>query len=325
MVASTKKDAGIDGGLANLDAASEFFAGSIKLNDIFRLVASILREAVPVKGIALYLQDETRCRLRIAKMDGGETVFTGDTFTTDACFAKGAVHVADDGLVAIPLLNELMPFGVVELQFAPAVLSQIADMSIFEAIGTRIAPLILNSLAFERSLSHALTDATTDLPNERALFHVLEDQIAESLRKAGAHPLTVLALDIKDFDKINERFGHAEGDRVLNYVARIFRDSLRQMDLVARCRGDEFLAVLPTASRDVAADVIDRINTAFFGRCIEMSCEEPVEIELNVGSATFAGDGETAEQLIAVARLRKDQTKALLPNKVLWFPKELAR
>jgi diguanylate cyclase (GGDEF)-like protein len=283
-----------------------------------------LREAVPATGVTLYLQDETRRRLQIAETDGNDTAIAAEPFNADICFAQRAVHVAEDGVVAIPLLNGLRPFGVVELHFDLTVLSQIGDRSVFEAIGTRIAPLILNSLAFERSVSNALTDPTTDLPNERALFLVLEDQIAESQRHVNQRPLTLLAIDIEDFDKINQRWGHAAGDRVLDHVAQIVKNNLRRMDLIGRCRGDEFLAVLPTASMDMAADVIDRINTALVGHRLEISGGEAVEILLNFGAATFGCDGETADQLIAAARLRKDQGKAGVTNKVLWFPKELA-
>src|SRR5207253_4107332 len=112
-----------------------------------------------------------------------------------------------------------------------------------------VAPLVLSSMALERSRANALTDPTTDLPNERAFYLVLENQIAEAQRKQGDRPLTILAIDIKNFEDINRRFGHAAGDRALNFAAQLVKDNLRQMDFLARSTGDEFLVILPTASR----------------------------------------------------------------------------
>ncbi|MCV5943055.1 GGDEF domain-containing protein, partial [Escherichia coli] len=79
--------------------------------------------------------------------------------------------------------------------------------------------LFLGSLAYEKSLSSALTDPLTKLPNERAFFLVLENQLAESQRFRDERPLTVLAVDIRDFEEINRDYGHSTGDRVLSFAA----------------------------------------------------------------------------------------------------------
>lgn len=110
-----------------------------------------------------------------------------------------------------------------------------------------------------------MTDVTTDLPNERAFYLILENQIAEAQRKREDRPLTILAIDIKNFDEVNQKFGHAAGDRILNFVAHGIKDNLRQMDFLARSIGDEFLAILPTATKEVSHEVIARIQTGFFG------------------------------------------------------------
>ena len=73
-----------------------------------------------------------------------------------------------------------------------------------EAIGERVAPLFLSSISVERSISNALTDALTNLPNERAFFMVLENQLAESQRFRSERPLTVMTVDIKNFAEANQ-------------------------------------------------------------------------------------------------------------------------
>ncbi|MEO6656604.1 MAG: sensor domain-containing diguanylate cyclase [Pyrinomonadaceae bacterium] len=316
----------VERGLAALDEAGEFFVGSLKPCDTFRLVTSRVRDLMPVKAMALYLLDGTRSRLCVAQTDGMKardqnTQTIGfDEGLAGQCYSSRQVEIdsymsLDAGQefgssAAIPLCHGTEVFGVLQLFFETDFDMAKVDQTLFEAVGTRISPLMLASIALERSQANALTDITTDLPNERAFYLILENQIAEAQRKREDRPLTILAIDIQNFSDINQRFGHASGDRVLNFVAQNVKDNLRQMDFFARSIGDEFLAVLPTASKEVSHDVIARIHTGFFGRKFDINSDESVEIELNIGWASFGPDGETPGHLLSMAQLRKEQQKA---------------
>jgi diguanylate cyclase (GGDEF)-like protein len=332
-------DIQIEKGLRSLEEANEFFSGSIKAADMFRLVSNRVQGLTDFRTSALFLLDENRSRLLVAETDGpdGEKIKDLKHDLDDApvglCFSRRCVEIEHStgqsiegigSIAAIPLMNGTAPFGVLCLYFDHNNGARKKyDLSLFEAIGTRVAPLVLSSMALERSRSNAMTDGTTDLPNERAFHLVLENQIAETQRNLENRPLTILALDIKNFDEINQRFGHAAGDRVLSFASQIIKDNLRQMDFLARASADEFLAVLPTASKEISHEVMARISTGFFGRKLKISERDSVEIELNFGWAAFGNDGETPNTLLASARQRKDQSKTSEPNKVLWFPQEL--
>lgn len=328
----------MDRHLVALDEANEFFAGALRAADTFRLIASRIKRLVPFQAIEMVLLDQTRTQLVISEVDGpGMECRKGSVTGFDAgiagrSFLSGSVETGYEPFssgetarpsVAIPLMHGIEVFGIFQLYFEHGYELPNEEASTFEAIGTRVAPLMLSSIALERSQINALTDVTTDLPNERAFYVVLENQIAESLRKRDERPLTVLTIDVKEFDNINRRFGHAVGDRVLNFVAQAVKDNLRQMDFFARSMGDEFLVVLPTASKEVSHEVMARIHTGFFGRKLKLTETETVEIDINFGWAAFGTDGETADQLLGVARLRKEQSKSAAPSKVLWFSKEL--
>ena len=94
------------------------------------------------------------------------------------------------------------------------------------------------------------------------------------------------------------------------------------MDFLARSIGDEFLAVLPTASQDMTRQIIERINTGFVRRRFQVTDEESIEIEMTIGWSVFGSDGETPGQLLSLAQLRKAQAKSPEPGNVLWFPRE---
>ena len=135
--------------------------------------------------------------------------------------------------------------------------------------------------------------------------------------------MTVLGIDIKNFDDFNRQFGHAAGDRILYYAAGTIKNQLRQMDFSARTTGDEFLAVLPTASEEVAREIIERITKVFLANPFEISPTDKITLNLNFGAASFGSDGETAPALVKHARLKKQQTKAIENNSnLLWFSRK---
>jgi len=177
-------------------------------------------------------------------------------------------------------------------------------------------------LAFERSLSNALTDPLTNLPNERAFQMVLENQLAESHRSRDDRPLTVMAIDIKNFDEINNNFGHAAGDRVLAFAAEKIGTQLRKMDFLARSMNDEFLIVLPKASERTAIEITGRIQSCLVTSPMKISDEDEVKLWLNFGCATFWKDGETSQELLQSALIKKQQATSQDAGNVLAFSKE---
>lgn len=320
------RDEFIEQTLHELDETHELIAGSLKLVDTFRLVSSRVDGLVGSSASALYLLDEQRAALRTAATAGS---LTGgqDRSVAYECFTKNQIIRRDtpdaktEGSVtakcrlrssaAIPLHRGSACIGVLELFFER---KQGRGMSapdhLLESIGTRVSSIVLSSMIFERNQARALTDVMTDLPNERAFHHVLENQVAESQRNSEMRPLAILAMDIRNFFNINSSLGYAVGDAVINFVARTTQEHLRQMDFFVRCRDDEFLVVLPTATEETAHEVIDRIESAFAGRRLEIPGIDPFNVELNFGWAVFGRDGDTAGSLLNHARLRKDQAKA---------------
>lgn len=318
----------IDTSLSGLDEAKDLFAGSLSSTDAFRLAASRIHDLVPYRTILLFIHNEAAAELKVVQAAGADSekylgsVTGAGQGQPGECYRQRTVQT-DERSVAIPLETGLSTFGVLQLLFDRGFDASKVDPAMYEAIGARTAPLVLSSSAFEQSQTKALTDNTTDLPNERAFYLVLENQIAEAQRKRDERPLTVLALDVRGFDDINQRFGHVVGDRVLAFVAEVVKGSLRQMDFFARTTADEFLIVLPTATKEISHDITGRIHTGFFGRKLKVTDTDSVEVEINVGWAAFGTDGELPDTLIKAARARKDQAKSSAPPRILWFPSEL--
>ncbi len=335
----------IENRLLALEDAGKFFGASLKFPDMFRLVSSRINELIPFVSCALFLVDEDNTTLEIVCAVGenardllnfeipSHKGLAGKTFLeqevrheekllSDKNLLPEAASKNFESGLAVPLFRNGDVFGVLTLYGNSEVSFNENSIELIEAIGTRIAPLFTSSMSFERSLNNALTDSLTNLPNERAFYLVLENQIAESQRNREGRHLTVLAIDIKNFTELNQKFGHSTGDKILSFAANTIKGELRRMDFLARSNSDQFLAVLPTASDEVTKEIIGRIGKAFILNSCEFSEREKHHLQLNFGSATFWKDGETASQLLQNARLRKQQTKSGHNKKVLWFPQE---
>src|SRR5690606_33722875 len=97
---------------------------------------------------------------------------------------------------------------------------------------------------------------------------------------------------------------------------------LRKMDFLARSMNDEFLLIFPTANEEMVKEILERISRHFEEKEFDLTPDENLIVELNQGWATFWKDGETGAELLRSAQLRKQQSKAMMPSKVLNFPKE---
>lgn len=338
-------DSKIDDHLRLIEEASEYFSGSLRPADMMRLVAAKVRQIVPFDDCALLVVDPLERKLKCVQADGASAAMlrgvefgsniglAGRAVRTQMIeFAKGEI-VRDEtyptvstqrfrSAAAVPLISQNETFAVLQLFSRKESELRAAHTNILEAAATRIAPLVIGSLSYERSMTTALTDSVTSLPNERAFAIVLENQIAETQRKRDTRPLSVLSIDVWNLSDVNERFGHAAGDRLLVFVAEKLKAHLRQMDFLARTKNDEFLISMPTANERTALDIIERLSADFFDCKFRVNDTQSIAVRINIGHATFASDGETCHALAATATTRRDQTKNNVPNTVVFFPKE---
>ncbi len=155
----------------------------------------------------------------------------------------------------------------------------------FEALLFTIAiAFILLAMAKERTehrhKTAALIDPLTGVANRRAF---LQDGEAQLKRQAAdPRPVAVMLLDLDNFKSINDRFGHAVGDRVLEVFAEVANRSMRRIDLFGRLGGEEFAAMLFDISRDRALAVAEEVRSAFAAATGEVD-GRPVAATVSIG------------------------------------------
>jgi two-component system, cell cycle response regulator len=129
----------------------------------------------------------------------------------------------------------------------------------------------------------SITDGLTKLFNSRQFYAVLHGEIERSNRYVL--PLTVLMLDIDDFKKYNDTFGHLEGDRVLTRFSEIIRECLRQTDSAYRYGGEEFAVILPSTRGEQGVITAERVRIALKNEIFKPGPDKEIRVTVSIGVA----------------------------------------
>ena len=220
---------------------------------------------------------------------------SGARWYTHAATACGLLLVAvSEGLLLLPpslkeplgpLLAVLAGLRMDEAGYAIILLGFLFGLHDLRRTGDRLHRRNLTLAA------QASTDFLTGLLNRRQAELLMEYGVARA-RRSG-EPLGFVMIDLDDFKKVNDAYGHAAGDAVLAHVAAILKSRVRASDIVARYGGDEFLVVTPDASDEDVLVLADRLRIL-----IEQNPAKHGSVELpasaSLGVFTSNGDAEDA-------------------------------
>ena len=160
----------------------------------------------------------------------------------------------------------------------------------------------------------ALHDGLTGLLGRRHFRQRFEEEV-ERARRRGTQ-LAFLMVDIDDFKKVNDSYGHLVGDVVLRDISAIIQHSVREMDLVGRYGGEEFSVALPEATRELGVQIADRIRQAI-ERTVIQAYDERIQVTVSVGVAFLPEDAASADKLIERADQAMYEAKRAGRNRVI--------
>jgi two-component system cell cycle response regulator len=159
-----------------------------------------------------------------------------------------------------------------------------------------------------RSLEMAVTDGLTGLRNRRYITRHLE-----GLLRAGS--VALLMLDVDRFKAVNDTYGHAAGDQVLQDVALRMRQHLRAVDVVARFGGEEFVVAMAGADEDEAVQVAERLRESLLDTPVALEQQRSLAITASIGVAVSRA-GDTLDDLTSAADAALYRAKANGRNRV---------
>lgn len=151
-----------------------------------------------------------------------------------------------------------------------------------------------NALLYREATQSALRDPLTGAGNRIAMEQTLQREI--DMARRHQQPLSLLMLDIDHFKRVNDSHGHSAGDNVLKAIAATLKAQLRNVDMVFRYGGEEFLILLSNTSREAAAMVGERLRYAT--QAAEYYVDgQLIELTVSLGCSTLL-PGESADSLL---------------------------
>ena len=314
-----------------LHEIAQTIGSSLNLSDTVTLIANKLRAIVPFDTCVIYLVDDPSGKAIAAHVVGEEVelfkrrrINIGDGITgwviansRSMCNASpdlDLIGIPEEvvkrfrGVLVSPLLREDGAFGAISLYSQSRTSYTTEHVRLLESVCQHASSALNNALTYERTRESALIDPLTELPNARGFYMMLEQRIAECQRM-NREPLSLVCMDIDDFKVVNDQYGHSIGDRLLASVAGVVRRELRQMDILTRYAGDEFVAIMPMASGKMAVSISERMRNAVEEQLFSVRTGTMVGLGVSLGVACFPDDGETSEELLTAAARRMQQDK----------------
>jgi diguanylate cyclase (GGDEF)-like protein len=312
------------------------------VEEIVGLVVSECVEAFPELAVTLYLQlgDQKWFRSALKSpaglstfpslaalvrrvFDTGETLILPDVASTPPWHERSNDPGAQ-GLIAVPVgPTRDRAVGVLYLSGPDALRLPPYDLDLLQGIARRAgaalrphvtapaempATVRLSQEQFERLSREAMEDPLTGLTNRHGAEIAMGRELARAKRERRA--LSLALIDVDDFKQVNDRQGHAVGDRVLRSVARIATDCVRASDLVVRWGGDEFLVVLPSVTVSGAREIAERIRSR-----VETMPTEPSGITISAGACEVQ-PGDDLPSALSDADVMLHRAKAEGRNRV---------
>ncbi len=310
-------------------------AKSLNLEETLGFVASKIARLLHYRSLVVYLYDKEKKTLRARYVNGRDAarlqdieIPLGQRMSGWAAVHRMPIHgrahkepVRREGArsdleellaarkieklehaIVTPLLDGDLLLGVLALYDRPDRPYNDDDLRVITLIGKHVGAAAKNAALYEATQASSLTDPLTRLPNAKYLFVSFEEEMSRVLRQEA--PLSIIELDVDDFQTINDRHGHAAGDRILRGLARAIRGELRGCDTCVRYAGDDFIVTVPGVGMEGIEKLRNRIQKAIEAHKFPLHGGRSLMIKVSMGVASFPQDGRSFDALLAAADSR---------------------
>ena len=215
-------------------------------------------------------------------------------------------------VIACPLMEERKVKGVVRMEHPRPYNYTSEDLRLLDILCDLGAASLQNARFYRQTLDLAITDGLTGLYLRRYFLDRLKEELSRSLRNDLS--CSFLMMDIDNFKKYNDRYGHTAGDIVLKTLSRVLARFV-DTGVLARYGGEEFSMLLPETSKKKAKKVAEDIRKAVKKEVIELR-RIKTHVTLSIGVATFPEDTKVQDEFIHVADERLYKAKRKGRNRV---------
>jgi diguanylate cyclase (GGDEF)-like protein len=321
--------------LQAINAIAQQMTAVLDLKDLLSKVCLLVQNAFQLCQVSVLLKDdEDELVLRAshgnltARISGGglpvgeglwrRALAAGKTLIENDVKAVSEIglYLETGSSMCIPLVSFGQTLGVLVLDTSRADAFNANDTQPLESVADICATAIQNAHYVERVKQLAYLDGLTGIFNRR----FFELRIAEEIDRARRYKtgLAVLMIDIDQFKRLNDEFGHLLGDEVLRQVSSIFHQQLRKIDVLCRYGGEEFAILLSQTNAVHALGVAEKLRKSveawqFPG--------VPRPVTISAGTANYSEHGSTRDELVKAADAGLYAAKQAGRNRVCLAPK----
>jgi len=318
----------------------------LTVEEAYTAIADYAQLLFPAEAGALHAMSASRTSLELVTAWGDFPQGGGYVFAPDECWGlrRGRMHVVEDprfgqvcqhlgdsvstSCLCVPLMAQGEALGLLHLQkrvYPAGPRAHTAREPLTESkqrLALTVAELIALALANlklrETLRIQSSRDPLTNLFNRRYLEETLERELRRADRKE--RPLGIILLDLDDFERFNDAFGHDAGDALLREAGRFLQKHIRGEDVAGRYNGEEFLLILPEASREVSQQRAEKLQEAFTQLTLEHRGQSLKSVTVSAGVAVFPEHGATVQAILQAAETALYRAKEEAPRSAARVP-----
>jgi len=298
------------------------FGTSLDLEHTLESMVDKVGHVVPFDTCVVYFYDELKgyatARHAVGKYSDllkGRCIAPGEGVTGFALANRSAVNqlhpsldftdlnpaagIKFQAMASLPLFKDDLLLGALSVYSNDLEQYTHDHMRLLETVTRLASDALANAMQHAEAESHALTDAITGLPNSRSLSVRFEEEAARARRTGRS--FQVVMLDLDEFKNVNDSYGHKLGDKMLREVASLIQNQLREYDFLCRYAGDEFVALVQEVVGLQVDELCLRIENVVSKFSLPVSRNQQAHVGISIGTATFATDGDTLDQLLNAA------------------------
>lgn len=302
--------------LEAINAIAQQATAVMDLEDLLARVCSEIRKAFQVAHVSLCLREEGELVLR-AHVGGlkacapaggrmpanrapwtrvlasGRTLIENDL---DAATESDRLFSGSRARMLVPLISFGQILGVLTLHSSEKNAFHASELQSLESVADICASSIQSAHYVERIRQLSYLDGLTGIFNRRFFELRIQEEMERSRR--GGTGMAVVMVDIDQFKKLNDEFGHVLGDEVLRQVSSVFHQQVRKIDVVCRYGGEEFALLLSNTTAAHAMAVADKLRKLVEGWQFP---GVPRTVTISAGVAAFPEHGVTRDELVHAA------------------------
>jgi len=282
-----------------------------------------------------FLDPELKCKMSQAiyydNGAPGEIAANGEPlFLPDSSSQKSFFHHPDElkkpgSYMGIPLMSDTSIVGVMGFSHSRPAAFTVEEFDLLRTLSHTISAGLEKAELFMKTLEIARSDELTGLFNYRVLLEKLEQEFGRQVRTG--RELSFIMIDIDNFKRVNDRYGHLEGSRVLAQLGALLRDTFRtgSTDSCFRYGGEEFSILLAETGIDKALEVAERLRRSIEEYPFTLKAMHPDEVlTVSLGVSTMhKGDDKTFTRLIHEADMALYKSKTMGKNRVTGYSADL--